>query len=302
MPVNDELGKRMKIFYEQIPKVKLMRRTPVIIRIDGKAFHTFTKGFARPFDEILIKTMQETTKYLCENIQGCVLGYTQSDEISLVLVDYQRFETAAWFDYEIQKMCSVAASMATMAFNKIFPDNIDRAYQEEFYKLGLDQEDNFSGKEDYSKVQEELKKKYDIYYDKVNKAMFDARVFNIPKEEVTNCIYWRQIDAARNSVQMVGQANFSYKELHCKTCSNIQDMLMEQKGINWNDFPTYQKRGACVIKEEYILETDKKEENCEDITKEIRTHWIIDKEIPLFKGEGRQYIESLVMVGNDKEM
>ena len=120
MPINDELGTRMKTFYEQIPKTKLTRRTPVIIRIDGKAFHTFTRGFKKPFDEVLIQTMQETTKYLCENVQGCVLGYTQSDEVSLVLVDYQRFETSAWFDYEIQKMCSIAASMATMAFNKCF--------------------------------------------------------------------------------------------------------------------------------------------------------------------------------------
>ena len=125
MPVHDDLGTRMKTFYEQIPKTKLMRRTPVIIRIDGKAFHTFTRGFQKPFDEVLIQTMQETTKYLCENIQGCVLGYTQSDEISLVLVDYQRLETSAWFDYEIQKMCSIAASMATMAFNKCFEKNIN---------------------------------------------------------------------------------------------------------------------------------------------------------------------------------
>ena len=124
MPVHDDLGKRMKDFDEGIPKTKLMRRTPVIIRIDGKAFQTFTRGFKRPFDEILIKTMQETTKYLCENIQGCVLGYTQSDEISLVLVDYQRFETSAWFDYEVQKMCSIAASMTTMAFNRFFAKNV----------------------------------------------------------------------------------------------------------------------------------------------------------------------------------
>ena len=294
MPVNDELGKRMKTFYEQIPKMKLMRRTPVMIRIDGKAFHTFTKGFARPFDEILIKTMQETTKYLCENIQGCVLGYTQSDEISLVLVDYQRFESAAWFDYEIQKMCSVAASMATMAFNKCFLDHINLAYQEEFCRLGLEKEDNFESKEVYIKTEEELKIKYSVYYDKVNKAMFDARVFNIPKEEVTNCIYWRQLDAARNSVQMVGQANFSHKELHGKTCSKIQDMLMEQKGINWNDFPEYQKRGTCVIKEEYVFDSDLQDENA---PLEIRSRWKIDKAIPLFKGEGRQYIEKLIMVG-----
>ena len=171
MPVRDDLGARMKIFYEQIPKTKLMRRTPVIIRIDGKAFHTFTRGFKRPFDEILINTMQATTKYLCENIQGCVLGYTQSDEISLVLVDYQRFESSAWFDYEIQKICSIAASMATMAFNKFF---------------------NYHAKEYVSTLYEhewtDVEKQYgDILYNAVEKgALFDARVFHIPKEEVTN--------------------------------------------------------------------------------------------------------------------
>ena len=89
MPVHDDLGTRMKTYYEQIPKTKLMRRTPVAIRIDGKAFHTFTKRFKQPFDDVLVKSMQETMKYLCENIQGCVFGYTQSDEITLLLVDYK---------------------------------------------------------------------------------------------------------------------------------------------------------------------------------------------------------------------
>ena len=115
----DKFGDRMKM-YESVPKTNLMKRTPVIIRLDGKAFHTFTRGFVKPFDEILIKTMQETTKYVCENIQGCVLGYTQSDEISLVLVDYQRFETSAWFDNRLEKICSVGASMASRFFNKFF--------------------------------------------------------------------------------------------------------------------------------------------------------------------------------------
>lgn len=281
---NSDLANRMKTFYEQIPKTKLMRRTPVIIRIDGKAFHTFTRGFKRPFDEILIKTMQETTKYLCENIQGCVLGYTQSDEITLVLVDYQRFESSAWFDYEIQKICSISASMATMAFNKFFAKNVN-AYE-------------FSD-ETWS---EELKtfdtSKADVYKKALEKgAMFDARVFNIPKEEVTNCIYWRQLDASRNSVQMVGQANFSHKELQNKSCSNIQDMLMEQKGINWNDFPTHQKRGTCVIKEEYLpYDAAPGYEDCEINALDYRTRWIIDTEIPIFKGDGRDYIDKLIMV------
>lgn len=294
MPVHDDLGNRMKTFYEQIPKTKLMRRTPVIIRIDGKAFHTFTRGFKRPFDEILIKTMQETTKYLCENIQGCVLGYTQSDEITLVLVDYQRFESSAWFDYEIQKICSISASMATMAFNKFFRNNVENFVQDcatGYETRGLCGEGT---------IEYELCKTYEKALEKG--AMFDARVFNIPKEEVTNCVYWRQLDASRNSIQMVGQANFSHKELHCKTCNDIQDMLMLQKNINWNDFPTHQKRGTCVIK------SDETETITEDnigtdgsvigTVKTVRSKWIIDKNIPIFKGEGREYIDRLVMVGN----
>lgn len=284
MPVHDDLGKRMKEYYEGIPKTKLMRRTPVMIRIDGKAFHTFTKGFQKPFDEILIKTMQETTKYLCENIQGCVLGYTQSDEITLVLVDYKKFETSAWFDYEVQKMCSIAASMATMAFNKLFAKNVD------------DWDVNVKHTEDWEIV---YRNTLMMACDKG--AMFDARVFNIPKEEVTNCIYWRQLDAGRNSVQMVGQANFSHKELQNKSCSDIQDMLMLQKGINWNDFPAYQKRGTCIVKNKYIsrhyynacFQEDCKEYSLHDTSKS-ENEWIIDKEIPLFKNEGRNYIEELI--------
>ena len=138
MPVHDDLGVRMKTFYEQIPKTKLMRRCPVAIRIDGKAFHTFTRGFHKPFDEVLIKSMQETMKYLCENIQGCVLGYTQSDEITLILVDYKKLTSSAWFDYEVQKICSIAASMATMAFNRIFTEKV----KEFIYNDGENYENN----------------------------------------------------------------------------------------------------------------------------------------------------------------
>ena len=114
---NDSLGNRMK-GYEGVSRNFLTRRVPAIIRLDGKAFHTFTKGMEKPFDLVLTQAMQETMKYLCENIQGCVLGYTQSDEITLVLTDYATIQTDAWFGYNIQKMCSVSASMATMAFNR----------------------------------------------------------------------------------------------------------------------------------------------------------------------------------------
>ena len=119
----DSLGDRMKT-YEGVAKTRLVKRMPVIILIDGKAFHTFTRGFKKPFDKMLMETMQETTKYLCEKIQGCVFGYTQSDEITLILIDYQQLDTSAWFNYEVQKICSISASMATMAFNKFFKENV----------------------------------------------------------------------------------------------------------------------------------------------------------------------------------
>lgn len=286
MPIHDDLGTRMKTYYEGIPQIKLMRRTPVIIRIDGKAFHTFTRGFRKPFDEIMVKTMQETTKYLCENIQGCVFGYTQSDEITLVLIDYQKLTTSAWFDYEVQKMCSIAASMTTMAFNKYFANHVN------IFDLRL-------AYNDYGDDTEENRCLLNTYKKALEKgAMFDARVFNIPKEEVTNCVYWRQLDATRNSIQSVGQANFSHKELQNKTCNMIQDMLHEQKGINWNDYPTYLKRGTAVIKNGIAISNN-------GTTQEIFLRnpsrgiheWIIDLDMPQLKGDGRRYLDELVMVG-----
>ena len=110
----------MKGNYEDRAKAYLVRRMPVVIRLDGKAFHTFTRGFDKPFDDVMMQTMQQTTLKICQEIQGCVFGYTQSDEITLILVDYNDINTDAWFDYSTQKMCSVAASMCTLYFNKYF--------------------------------------------------------------------------------------------------------------------------------------------------------------------------------------
>ena len=286
MPINDDLGKRMKEYYEQISKTKLMRRCPVVLKIDGRAFHTFCRSFNKPFDDILVKTMQDTMKYLCENIEGCVLGYTQSDEISLLLIDYKKLDTAAWFDYEVQKLCSISASMATLAFNKFFYDNVEFNFQEEWAKIN----EKITNKEISSEEAEPMFDKledeyYDKYYSKCNKAMFDSRCFNIPKEEVTNYFYWRQLDATRNSIQMVGQANFSHKELQNKSCNDIQNMLLTEKDINWNDLITYKKRGSCCVKKEFVQD---------DIT---QTKWVVDKNIPIFKGEDRCYINDLVFVG-----
>ena len=277
MSVHDDLGKRMKEFYEKPAQTKLIRRMPVAIRIDGKAFHTFTRGFQKPFDNVLMKTMQETTKYLCENIQNCIFGFTQSDEITLILVDYKELNTSAWFDYEVQKICSISASMATMAFNKIFENNVD--------------DYRFSKWDGVSKYEEGTEEYIKTLLKAVEKgAMFDARCFNIPKEEVTNLIYWRQLDATRNSIQMVGQANFSHKELQNKSCNMIQDMLHEQKGINWNDYPTVCKRGTAVIYADY--------QNPQSLTNgDIIKGWKIDTEMPILKGEDRAYVDNLIYIG-----
>lgn len=249
--MKDSLGNRMKENYENRAKTQLLRRTPVIIRLDGKAFHTFTRGFEKPFDDILTEAMQQTMLTLCKEIQGCVLGYTQSDEISLVLTDYKNLETAAWFDYDIQKVCSVSASMATLAFDRCFLDVILSK--------------NISLK--------------DIHVDAVVKgALFDSRCFNIPKEEVVNCILWRQQDAIRNSINAVAQANFPHKELQGLNVDQVQDKLFKERNINWDDLPTHLKRGSCCIKREV----------------DGMSTWVIDNDIPVFTGENRNYIEKLI--------
>lgn len=266
MSANDNLGQRMKEYYENVYRFGLTRRMPVAIRIDGKAFHTFTRGFQKPFDPVLMTAMQETMKYLCENIQGCKIGYTQSDEITLIITDYDTLTTEAWFGYNLQKMCSIAASMATMAFNPFFKKEVDKFYY------------NHCSREDPL-----FEKHYQTYRDAQYKgAMFDARVFNIPKEEVTNLLYWRQLDAIRNSIQMVGQAYFSHTELQNKSCKDIQDMLAFGRGIDWSYYPTACKRGTCCIKTEQ--------------------GWLLDDNIPVFKGEDRNYIEKFIYIDEgDKE-
>lgn len=275
----DSLGDRMKENYENRAKTYLVRRMPVIIRLDGKAFHTFTKGFKRPYDEILHNTMNATLKYLCENIQGCKIGYTQSDEITLLLTDYDTLTTSAWFDYNVQKMCSVAASMATMAFNKFL------AYNIETYKW----EWSVSLTPQCVEVQNAHQEYVDLLVKAANKgAMFDARCFNIPEDEVTNCFVWRQQDATRNAIQMLGQCNFSHKELQNKSCNKIQDMLMLEKGINFNDMPTEFKRGVCCIKNRMICEPWGNRMLVSDADE---GQWVIDKNIPIFT-QDRDYIEN----------
>lgn len=274
MAKRDSLGDRMKNNYENRSKSKLLRRTPIIVRLDGCHFHTWTRGFVKPFDKRMLETMQEVTLELCKSIQGCVLGYTQSDEITLVLVDYNALDTDAWFDYSVQKMCSVSAAMCTLYFNRIFLKKV-REFTNEHAKVANDAETY--GKE----LSESVKKLIKTYKRAVEQgALFDARAFNIPVSDCCNCILWRQKDATRNSINSLGQSMFPHKVLQNKTTSQVQDMLMEKFGVNWNNLSTVEKRGTAVIKDD-------------------KGEWFIDEEMPILTGEGRNYVESRIIF--DKE-
>lgn len=258
MAIHDSLGDRMKE-YESRNQYYLQKRTPVCIRVDMRAGHTFTRGFARPFDEVFGNAMVRTMEYCAKNIGNCVFAYCQSDEITFILVDYAKLETDAWFDYRTDKLCSIAASMATMAFNKFFWEESEKVIRNTHYE----------------KVSESYKKYVEILmFAREKGAMFDARVFSIPKEEATNLVYWRQLDATRNSIQMVGQAKFSHNELQGKSCNMIQDMLLTQRDINWNDYPTRWKRGVAW-----------------------KRSIGVDYDMPILKGEDRKYVDEVIFVG-----
>lgn len=258
--------------YEEVADYKLTRRMPVIIRCDGKGFHRLTRNFQRPFDNLFRDAMRLTMKHLCENIQGCVFGYTDSDEISLVLIDYQTLNSDCWFGNRIQKITSIAASMATLYFNKEFAALFD-----EYCSC-----DSFN---DYYK---------DVYKQAIERgAIFDARAFNLPREEVTNYLYCRQRNAERNSIQSCGQFYFSHKQLEGKSCNEIQDMLMTQCGFNWNDVLVCNKRGSC----------------CYHRTESDGTHgvilgkgeWYIDKYMPRLVGDGRELVENLIKFPGEEQ-
>lgn len=283
-----EFDKRMQN-YKYTSDQSLMRRTSVIIHIDGMHFHTFTKGLDKPFDEILVRSMQDTAKYLCENIQGCALAYTQSDEINLLLIDYQKLDSQAWFDNRIQKLTSAAASLATLEFNRRFAERVRL-----MRTMVLHENHPDNSNEKTHETVKYLKK-----FGATKKgATFAACAFNLPQDEVTNFFYRRQQDAIRNSIQMVGQANFSHTELQHKSCEDIKQMLRDKSEATggtikpWEDYPMFLQRGTCIIKNEEVLDQDDPE-----IYK--RFYWDVDENIPIFKGDDRNYINKLVYL--DKE-
>lgn len=253
------LEERMKR-YESIPKHFLMRKTPCIIRLDGKAAHTFTRGFNKPFDEIFVNSMQETMKALCEEIQGCVFGYTQSDEITLVLIDYQDLTSDAWFGYNVQKMTSVSASIATYAFNTVYKNSL-------FEEMMIEK--------DPKNTEEERNFKVDRLEKYLNKhLLFDSRCFSLPVDEVVNCLIWRQIDAIRNSILATGYANFSHSYLNNKKTPEIVELLKNEANVDWFDLPIHLQRGSACYKVPVEVATVN--------GNVLRNKWRVDQNIPVF--------------------
>jgi tRNA(His) 5'-end guanylyltransferase len=216
----DSLGDRMKADYENRTRFLLPRRTYTIIRVDGKSFHTYARDCARPFDASLMEDMDRTAAMLCEEISGAQLAFVQSDEVSVLLTDFENPQTEAWFDGNLQKLASISASVATAHFN--------------VFRRRRSLTDSKDGED----------------ADFVEKfAYFDSRAFTIPDPiEVENYFIWRQKDATRNSISMSAQAHFSHSRLQGVSTDEMQELLFQEKGINWNDMPTGFKRGRCIVR------------------------------------------------------
>ena len=280
-----KIADRIKEYYEDRTKTFLMRRMVTIIRLDGKGFSKWTKGLQKPFDEGFTDDMVETAKYLCANIQGAKFAYAQSDEISVVLTDFDNLETSAWFDYNVQKMTSVAASMATAKFNQLrlvryAKNNVD-PYRSTWASV-------LDGTMDANEIND-----FKI-------AMFDARVFQVPTvDEMVNVMIWRQQDATRNSVSMAASEYFSHKSLEGVSSNDKQERLFQEKGINWNDYPAKFKRGTVIKKEEVTLV--KRSDSISDKTTVIdenmiftRNVWNADENTPIFT-QNKEYLSNLII-------
>ena len=223
--------------YEDLHRIKLMKRVPVVIRIDGKAFHTFLKDAEKPFDKVVTSAMIEAARAVLDEIGGTArFAYVQSDECSIAINNALDLNTAAWFDNNLQKMVSVASSVFTNVFNEHYENKVT-----------------------------------------MKKATFDARAFALPDlNELVNYYVWRQQDTTRNSIRMYASTMFSHKELEGVSNEKVQEMMFQKDGFNWNNSPTWTKRGVVAIKD------------------------AMDLEIPIFT-QDREYLKELYLPKDDTE-
>lgn len=263
------LGDRMKGAYENRYRNYLPEHLPVICRLDGAHFHNFCRGMKKPFDPIFVKAMQQTMLKLCEIIPNVKFGYVQSDEISLVMTQSER-NSQAWFDNNIQKMVSTSAAFCTIWFNDFFADAILFGNEIDIYNM------------DENSYDYRMSRKGGL------KPTFDSRVFVLPEYEVQNYFVWRQQDCTRNSILSVAQTLYPQKEILGINTSKLQDKMFVEKGVNWNDYSTVEKRGTCA----YRVPTTVVGKNGEEV---IRYKWTLDYEMPILTSEeGKDFISQKV--------
>lgn len=264
--MKDELGNRMKR-YEASSKMLLPRRTWTMIRVDGKAFHTYTRGLDIPFDAGLVEDMNATAIALCREIQGAICAYVQSDEISVLVSDQQSITTDAWFNGNVQKIASVSASVATEAFNCA--------------RLKTRIRQSRGGIDSLDLVE-------------TTWAHFDSRCFVVPDPvEVRNYFVWRQQDCMRNSVSSIARSLFSHKQLLGVNVVGMKKMIAEA-GQDISDYPNGCLYGRMIVKsfkEEPV--TFKRKDTGEEQTVVVtRTFWkVVDA--PVFT-DNSQYLKDLI--------
>lgn len=213
--MDDTLGDRMKD-YESVSRPFLTKRVPVVVRVDGKAFHTFTRQFDRPFDKRIMDAMETAARKTAEEMQGFKLGYVQSDEASFLLTDYEDVKTQGWFNYNMNKLVSLTSSYMTVYFY--------RAILPHLTPMSI--------------------------------PVFDARAFNVPENDVANYFLWRRKDWDRNSIAMYAQANFSHKELHGKKRQDMHDMLHNIGKNWTTDLTDRAKNGTFIYNKNGVVFSD----------------------------------------------
>jgi tRNA(His) guanylyltransferase len=263
----DALGDRMKR-YEEATRFSLPRRTYTILRVDGRAFHSWTRGLPKPYDTDFMSLMDRAAITLCEQISGAQFAYVQSDEISVLAVDFDNVDTQSWFDGNVQKWASVGASIATMAFNLSL-----------MTLKGVNRDENLIP----------ITKKW-------LDAVFDARVFTVPDPiEVENYFVWRQQDAERNSVMMLARAYASHKQLAGKKRAD-QHEIIHKAGDNWAKHPVRFKHGGVIRK---TLTGAAVNAAARKLGLPRESNWFVDEETPVFTKQ-REYLRSLVpIIWND---
>jgi tRNA(His) guanylyltransferase len=264
-PKKDALGDRMKGSYEDRTRFFLPRRTYTILRVDGRAFHTWTRGLSKPYDNEMMACMDAAGAALCNEVAGAKFAFTQSDEISVLITDFENEASQSWFDGNIQKTVSVASSIASTAFNL--------------------------------KVMELKGGEFEIpLWKKKPNAVFDARAFTIPDYiEVENYFVWRQGDARRNSVTLLASNYASAKQLHGKSESDRQEII-HAAGDNWAKHPVRFKHGA-VTRKVVSVDIEITPLNPRFVPKSpdpiVRSSWELDEKTPVFT-RNREYLRNLI--------